>query len=138
LTEVELCEGLVEIGERSFHECDRSITNINVPTSLKRIHGDAFNYSLRCPIRLHDGIESIGRWAFAECIFTNFRVPPLITMIPQDILAGCKSTFSLELPKNVTEIGEYAFYYCWCLRNVAFPPNAVFGENLFFRRTQQR
>jgi hypothetical protein len=36
--------------------------------------------------------------------------------------------FSLELSEDVTEIGEYAFLYCYCLRNVAFPPDAVFGD----------
>jgi hypothetical protein len=82
LTDVELCEGLIEIGERSFEYCDHSITKINIPTSLRRINVGAFQYSLRCPICLHDGIESIGGYAFFGCIFTNFRVPPLITVIP--------------------------------------------------------
>ena len=79
LTEVELCEGLVEIGNSSFAVCHQSITKINIPNSLRRIRDRAFYCSLRCPIRLHDGIESIGEFAFASCIFTNFRVPPLIT-----------------------------------------------------------
>jgi hypothetical protein len=35
LTEVELCEGLVEIGGSSFEYCDLSITKINIPTSLR-------------------------------------------------------------------------------------------------------
>ena len=82
LAEVELCEGLVEIGEYAFAYCGHSITKINIPISLRRIRRDAFDSSLRCPIRLHDGIESIGVGAFARCIFTNFRVPPLITVIP--------------------------------------------------------
>ena len=131
LAEVELCEGLVEIGDRSFGWCDRSITKINIPNSLRRIKDYAFFYSLRTPIRLHDGIESIGGYAFASCIFTNFRVPPLITVIPEFMLEGCKSMFSVELSKNVTEIRNYAFYYCHCLRNVAIPPNAVFDDNIF-------
>jgi hypothetical protein len=128
LTEVELCEGLVEIGERSFMFCDHSITNINIPNSLRRIRGDAFNNSLRCLVRLHDGIESIGNGAFSNCIFTNFRVPPLITFISGWMLQGCKSMFSLELPTNISEIENHAFDHCYCLRNVAFPPNAVFGN----------
>ena len=65
LAKVELCEGLVEIGERSFANCDRSITNINIPNSLRRIRDGAFAGSLRTPIRLNDGIESIGIGAFA-------------------------------------------------------------------------
>jgi hypothetical protein len=131
LTEVELCEGLVEIGECSFGYCYRSITNIIIPTSLRRIDDFAFQKSLRCPIRLHDGIESIGEYAFCECIFTNFRVPPLITEIPACILRGCKSLFSVEIPHNVMEIGHQALAYCYCLRNVAFPPTAVFGDDIF-------
>jgi hypothetical protein len=39
--------------------------------------------------------------------------------------------FSLELPEIVLEIGSGAFKSCYCLRNVAFPPNAVFGDNIF-------
>jgi hypothetical protein len=39
--------------------------------------------------------------------------------------------FSLEIPHNVTEINEGAFYYCYCLRNVAFPSNAVFDDDIF-------
>ena len=131
LAEVELCEGLVEIGDCSFDWCDHSITKINIPNSLRRIKDYAFAGSLRTPIRLHDGIESIGRGAFAYCIFTNFRVPPLITVIPAYILEGCRAIFSLELSENVTEIKGWAFSYCYCLRNVAIPPNAVFGDNIF-------
>ena len=77
LTEVELCEGLVDIGDDSFAYCGHhSITKIKIPNSLRRINNYAFSASLRCPIRLHNGIESIGAYAFTCCIFTNFRVPP--------------------------------------------------------------
>jgi hypothetical protein len=131
LAEVELSEGLVEIGVDSFGWCHHSISKIIIPNSLRRIRELAFNNSLRTPIRLHDGIESIGRGAFAQCIFTNFRVPPLITVIPDHMLSNCRATFSLELPEDVTEIGEYALNYCYCLRNVAFPPDTVFGYNIF-------
>ena len=131
LTELELCEGLVEIRAGSFGYCNHSIWKINIPTSLKRIRGDAFNNSLRCPISLHDDIESIGDSAFFGCIFTNFRVPSLITKIFRCVLSNCKSMFSLEIPENMREIGNHAFYYCYCLRNVAFPPNAVFGNDIF-------
>ena len=69
LAEVELCEGLVEIGEASFYDCGHSITKINIPASLRIIDDNAFWRSLRCSIRLHDGIESIGGRAFNSCIF---------------------------------------------------------------------
>jgi hypothetical protein len=130
LAEVELYEGVVEIGYASFGYCDHSITKINIPASLRRINDFAFNYALRTPVRLHDGIENIGKWAFAGCIFTNFRIPPLITVMSACMIRGCKSIFSLELPSIITEIGNEAFSYCYCLRNVAFPPDAVFDDNI--------
>ena len=76
LAEVELCEGLVEIGHTSFGYCYRSITKINIPASLRRIGKFAFHNSLRAPIHLHDDIESIGIFAFFRGIFTNFRAHP--------------------------------------------------------------
>jgi len=133
LTEVELCEGIVEIGAESFWCC--GITKIIIPTTLRRINHWAFYKSLRCPIHLHDGIESIETGAFAYCIFTNFRVPPLITVIPGGLLSNCKSTFSVEMPESVTEIGDIAFYKCHYLRNVAFPPNVVIGDEILSKAT---
>jgi hypothetical protein len=134
LAEVELCDGLVEIGDGSFACCEHSIAKINIPTSLRRIKDWAFISSLLCPIRLHDDIESIGLGAFDNCIFNNFRVPPLITVIPTSILHNCRAMFSIEISKDLTAIGNGAFYNCNCLRNVAFPPfppNAVFGDDIF-------
>jgi len=135
LTEVELCEGLVEIGVDSFAYCNHSITTINTPHSLRRINDCAFYGSLRCPIHLNDGIESIGPFAFASCIFTNFRVPPLITVIPKGMLMWCNSMFSLEISVNMIEIGNAAFSYSCCLRNVAFQHNTVFGYNILNEAT---
>ena len=118
--------GVMEIGDSSFTDCNNSITKINIPSSLRRINDWAFYYSLRCPIRLHDGIESIGGEAFSNCIFTNFRVPPLITVIPEGrYIRVCKTIFSLELPEDVTKIGNTAFSYCFCLRNVPFLPMLI-------------
>ena len=132
LTDVELCEGLVQFGRRSFAGNDNSITKINIPSTLRRIHNQAFYRSLRTPIRLHDGIDHIGGGAFAACIFTNFRIPPLITMIPIGMLDECSSMISLEMPENVTKIGYHAFTNCYFLRNVAIPPNAVNGDDRIF------
>ena len=79
----------------------------------------------------HDDIESIDIGAFRGCIFTSFRVPNLITVIPDSMLWNCTSMFSVEIPLTVTEIKDYAFRYCHCLRNVALPPDAVLGDDIF-------
>ena len=81
------------------------------------------------------GIESIGEYTFFGCIFTNFRVPSLITLIPDSMLASCKSMVSVEMPKNITEIRYQAFFNCNCLRNVAFPPDALVSNNILHLAT---
>jgi hypothetical protein len=49
----------------------------------------------------------------------------------------CCSLFSLELPVTVTEIRSNAFSHCFCLRNVAIPPNAALADDIFINREQQ-
>jgi hypothetical protein len=39
--------------------------------------------------------------------------------------------FSLELSEDMIEIGSDALRYCYCLRNVAFPPDADLGGEIF-------
>jgi hypothetical protein len=40
--------------------------------------------------------------------------------------------FSLEVPEIVTEIERVAFFYCYCLRNVAIPPNTIINSDEIF------
>jgi hypothetical protein len=57
--------------------------------------------------------------------------PGLITVIPNNTLSNCKALFSLEISDNTREIKDGAFYDCFCLRNLAFPSNIVFGDDIF-------
>jgi hypothetical protein len=50
------------------------------------------------------------------------------------MIGCCNSIFSLELPKEVTEIENEAFNYCYCLNNVAFPPDIIFSDDILGRR----
>ena len=52
-------------------------------------------------------------------------------MIPWRLLIDSRSIFSIELPENVVEIRNAALRYCYCLRNVALPPNAILGDDIF-------
>ena len=52
------------------------------------------------------------------------------------MLSNCNATFSVEIPELVTEIRNHAFRHCQCLRNIAFPANAVFGSIILFQEDQ--
>jgi len=39
--------------------------------------------------------------------------------------------FSIKLSKEVCEIEDYSFLSCFCLQNMAFLPDDVFGDAIF-------
>jgi len=124
LEDVELCEGLLEIGAQAFMYCT-ALTNIRFPTTLKHIRSQVFAGGVQIPqIRLPNGLESVGEYAFARGIFTNFRVPPLIVSTPNGMFSACGGLFSVEISESVANIRSLTFRSCHSLRNVAFPPNA--------------
>ncbi len=90
LQEVELYNGLREIGERSFFFC----------TALTQVH-------------VSDGVESIRCNTFYRCNFTKFRSPPLVTTIPQSMLHGCNDMFSLEVPEIIIRVEVNAVFNCY-------------------------
>jgi len=123
LEEVELCDGLLEIGEHAFYEC-RALKHINIPSTVTTIGEWAFSYALdQCTsIQLPDSIESIGEYALScHGNILTFRVPPLITTIPRAMLGCIKSLFSVEISDNVISMSGSVFSSS--LRNIALGDN---------------
>ena len=127
LERLELPEGLLEIRKQAF--CNCNLKNINFPSTLKTVGESAFRNTDTRYFSLPDGIESIGRSTFQDSNIVKFRVPPLITIIPSEMLSGCRGMFSLELSENVTQIEEYALGNCSSLRNLALNPDNIIDEN---------
>ena len=78
-----------------------------------------------------DGVEIIGAYAFYACKFTKFRSPPLITTIPNGMLGGCRSMFSLELSKQIIQVEQHAIGNCMSLRNISLAFNTVVDNRAF-------
>jgi hypothetical protein len=108
LEEVELHNNVREIGHRAFRHC----------TVLEKIN-------------VIDGVEIIGAYAFYACKFTKFRSPPLITTIPNGMLGGCRSMFSLELSKQIIQVEQHAIGSCMSLRNISLAFNTVVDNRAF-------
>ena len=116
MEEVELCDGLLEIGERAFGGC-YALKSINIPSTVVRIGDRAFEY-VRASVQLPDSVENIGHDAFAgNKIISKFRIPPQIITLQEGTFNCCKSMFSLELPESVVAIGTEAFSIS--LRNIS-------------------
>ena len=133
LEEIELCEGLLEIGEFAFFQCI-SLKRINIPSTVKTIGKYAFCKTPLQTLNLPGSVESIGDHAFCHGRFPTVRIPPLVTTIFEGTFFNCSRMFSAELPETITQIVEGrnmedagVFENCRSLRNVAVPSNAVVG-----------
>jgi len=100
LQEIELCDGLLEIGDDAFSGCD--LVAISIPNT----------------------VEHIGQYALFRNFVTKFRIPPRVTQLSQGVLEASRSMFSLELPESIVEIGKWAVCTCSAMRNIAFPVGA--------------
>ena len=139
LEEIELCEGLTEIGRCAFFQCS-SLKHVNIPSTVKTIGKYAFCWApLQTLYYLPDSVESIGDGAFCGGRFPNVRIPPLVNTIEARMFSNCSSIFSAELPETITQVVKKENTYniggvfdnCRSLRNLALPPDAAVGVNTF-------
>ena len=136
MKEVELCEGLLEIRDEAFDGCI-GLENITFPSTLKSIGNRAFDHAFNAlisftPFSLPNGIERLGDKAFHSGKLTHFRIPQLITTVPENVVSSSECMVSVDLSENITEIGHYAFSDCYSLRNVAIPTNALVWGTAFW------
>ena len=111
INSVTLGNGILEIGERAFYDCDNLVC-ILLSEELTTIGADAFNScDIFNSIILYDGIDSIGENAFADC-------PELLTYCYTDSYAytyvsqngvNFKLLDSTEAPTIVTH--NYLLYH---------------------------
>lgn len=98
LTDVDMEEGIVEIGEEAFAECS-SLVNISLPRSLRRIGDGAFS---RCD-RLKDvifseGLVSIGKEAFCSCsTLTDVTLPASLVEMKGNVFPLCGNIDSISV-----------------------------------------
>ena len=130
LEAVELCDGLLKIGDFAFEECIK-LKRISIPSTVTEIGRFSFHKTDIRAFHLPDSIENIGRLTFHSCKMTKFKVPPQIRTIPESAFTWCESLFSIEL-ENVTNIQIVAFPAS--LRNIALGDNYVgtyYGDSSF-------
>lgn len=106
----EIPEGVETVRTKAFYKCS-DIRSLTLPSTLKTIEEKAF---FRCSITeiiLPDGLEAIGKDAFA---YTGLKV--------------------IDIPSSVKTIGDYAFYNSTALLeiNVGSPENELtLGEKWY-------
>lgn len=72
---------------------------------------------------------------FSGCTYlTSVTLPKQVTAIGDDAFYWCSSLADISIPDNITSIGNNAFWFCSSLKNVLLPESVVeIGENAFYR-----
>lgn len=124
VTEVIIPEGIVEIGEYAFRDCEK-IKKVVIPDGVKRISRGAFYMCSKLKdIVFPDSIEYIGESAF-YC--TNYqdrllsRKSPKITMAGKVLMRYSGKETSVQIPEGTTEIYGEAFINCKHVTQVSIP-----------------
>lgn len=114
-------EGVVKIPD-FMCECCKELKRAVLPQTTKIIGNGAFcNCKKLSEINMPDSIEDIGEHALSSCkALVNVKLPPKIERIrPQ--LFYCSGIETIDIHKNITEIGYFAFWGCNSLKRLVIP-----------------
>ena len=146
LVSVKLPDGLKEIGDYAFCDCE-ALESITLPDSLEKIGDSAFSgCDALESITLPDGVKKIGDEAFlgcdALCVIAVARGNEeyksvdgvLYTKDGKTLLSypSGKEDESFTVPDGVTKIDDSAFYDCNALESITLPDGLKeIGKNAF-------
>ena len=127
---VEECDSLISLVVKKGNKRYDSRYNCNAIIDSKTntlIAGCSATY-------IHDDVEIIGDYAFAECsTLENITLPNSIKRIGEYAFHACSNLYNMEIPSSVMSIGTSAFSGCTSLSSVELlcttPP--MLGENAF-------
>ena len=145
LSAVNMPRDLELIDKYAFYGCDTlTFVRAGACSRLRRIEDHAFySCTMLAELRLPNGLTYIGPWAFAwDRILgqedTTLGLPSSLQTIGTGAFAFVNHHKNLNIPANVTSIGDYAFMCDYYMNNLTFSPGdkpltigvaAFFGDN---------
>lgn len=145
LSAINMPRKLELIDQYAFYGCDTlTFVRAGACSRLKRIEDHAFySCTMLAELRLPNGLTHIGKWAFAwDRILgqedTTLGLPSSLQVIDTGAFAFVNHHKNLNIPANVTRIGDYAFMCDYYMNNLTFSPGdkpltigkaAFFGDN---------
>ena len=132
LYEIEIPQGVVNIGEKAFARLD-NLKNIDIPDSVTNITTLAF---YRCnglvSVQVPGSVTAIKNGTFREC--NNLKKVILnegVAKIEGSAFVFCSSLEQIKLPQSLVSIGSGAFDNCTSLISVELPDNAIISSDTF-------
>ena len=129
LSAINMPRKLELIDQYAFYGCDTlTFVRAGACSRLKRIEDHAFySCTMLAELRLPNGLTYIGPWAFAwDRILgqedTTLGLPSSLQVIDTGAFAFVNHHKNLNIPANVTRIGDYAFMCDYYMNNLTFSP----------------
>ena len=133
LKEIEILEGVKEIGNEAFRNC-YALEKVTIPGSVTKIGDEAFDSceSLK-EIEIPEGVKEIGKQAFEYCdALEKVTISGSVTKIGNNAFRDCYSLKEIEISEGVKEIGNQTFRDCAELESVIIPSSVTkIGNNAF-------
>ena len=129
LSAINMPRNLELIDQYAFYGCDTlTFVRAGACSRLRRIEDHAFySCTTLAELRLPNGLTYIGPWAFAwDRILgqedTTLGLPSSLQVIETGAFAFVNHHKNLNIPANVTRIGDYAFMCDYYMNNLTFSP----------------
>lgn len=124
LKDVKLPNGLLEIGEGAFFDCN-NLMNIDLPEKVRLVERSAFSNTGISAINWPKNATSIPDGAFVYTNLKEFTVPEGVTEINLQAFYGCTDLIKISIPRSVTYIGSDVFANCRNLTIYGFRDSAA-------------
>ena len=108
---VNLPNSIDRIEEDTFWACNQ-LTDIEIPSNVKSIGENAFEYSGLSLITFHEGLETIGECAFKQTKLKNVTFPSTVKTIDGHAFYLCEYLSDVTFNEGLKTIGENAFDNC--------------------------
>ncbi|SDB02789.1 leucine-rich repeat protein [Eubacterium oxidoreducens] len=121
-TDVEIPEGVTEIGEYAFYA--RPVISVNIPSSVVTIGYHAFDNCQKLTsvtFSENSKLYTIGEGAFNYCIcLSSIDIPSSVREL-SSLMFYYDPITSITIPEGVTSIPDYAFYNTGALKDIQLP-----------------
>lgn len=111
-------DGVIDLGEIVFSRC-YNLESVTLPNGIEFLKNSVFSNCISLTeINIPESVTRIERYAFSNTPIENIDIPENVTVIGDGAFTSCYSLKSIVIPNKVESIGQQAFQVCKSLKSV--------------------